>query len=219
MQHNALIVDDDECTLQALSGVLHLHLPKLTIETSSSSRAACHHVAARSYSVVVTDVGMPGMDGFSLLAKLQEAERGTPVIFMTGLASVTLAERAFGAGVFDMLPKPFRRETLVASLCQALRARDLARDIDAADQRLGRLQHHLCTIDTELASLVRQAARLFNPAIADAAIRYSRAMAARNHTKSSIEELQRRRAALWQALRAVRDHAYHAALVRVRGLG
>lgn len=219
MHHSALIVDDDECTLDALSGVLHLHLPSLNVDTSSSPRAACHHVVAKAYSVVVTDVGMPGMDGFSLLAKLQQSESDTPVIFMTGLASVTLAERAFGAGAFDMLPKPVRRETLVASLCQALRAQDLARDIDSADQRLRRLQHHLCAIKAELASLGRQAARLLNPAIAEAAILYSRAAAERRHAQSSIEELQRRRTVLRQALRAIRDNAYQAALVRVRGLG
>jgi len=159
------------------------------------------------------------MDGFSLLAKLQQSESGTPVIFITGLASVTLAERAFGAGAFDMLPKPVRRETLVASLCQALRAQDLARDIGSADERLRRLQHHLCAINAELASLGRQAARLLNPTIAEAAILYSRAAAERRHAQLSIEEFQRRRTVLRQALRAIRDNAYQAALVRVRGLG
>jgi DNA-binding NtrC family response regulator len=218
MRHNALIVDDDECALAALSGVLHLHLPHLTIDTSSSSSAAFHHMEAKSYSVVVTDVNMPGMDGFSLLAKAKTSESETPVIFMSGLASVPLAERAFGAGAFDVLPKPFRRETLVASLCQALRAQDLARDIDAADQRVRRLQHHVWTLNTELTSLGRQAVRLLNPAIAEAVILHSRALAARNHAKASIEQLRKRRAVLRDALRAVRERAYRDAWVRVQEL-
>ena len=219
MRHNALIVDDDECTLAALSGALHLHLPRLTVDTSSSSSAAFHHMEARSYSVVVTDVSMPGMDGFSLLAKVKTSESETPVIFMSGLASVSLAERAFGAGAFDVLPKPFGRETLVASLCQALRAQDLARVIDATDQRIRRLQRHLCTVDSELTTLTRQAVGLLNPAVAEAAILHSRALAARNHAKASIEEIQKRRILLRQALHAVRESACRAAWVRVRGLG
>src|SRR5687768_1013584 len=116
MRPNALIVDDDLCTLEILSAIIALHLPSLTVETSPSCKVAFRHIEAKSYSVVVSDLEMPDMDGFSLLARMRTPDVQTPVILMTGVATAALAQRAFDAGVFDLLPKPFHRETLIASL-------------------------------------------------------------------------------------------------------
>jgi len=219
MRPNALIVDDDLCTLEILPAVLGLHLPSLIVDTSSSRKAAFEHIDAKSYSVVVAEIDMPDMDGFSLLAKMRVSETETPVIFMSGGASVGLVQRAFGAGVFDLLPKPFRRETLIASLFQALRAQGIRRDMYATDQRLVRVHHRLRRLESELTALRSQAVRLLNPRVAEAAILHSRALAGWNQSKALIEEIRKQRRVLRQALRAITESACREAWARVRGLG
>jgi two-component system C4-dicarboxylate transport response regulator DctD len=139
MHPTALVVEEDPATIEILPQVLHLHLPILTVEIAQSYDDTCDRLERQPYSVVLTDVRMPRMEGFAVLEKVRATQPHTPVILMSTSVEV-LASRAFDAGAFDVLPKPFRRESLIATFCEALRAHGISRDIEALDQRLLRLQ-------------------------------------------------------------------------------
>jgi DNA-binding NtrC family response regulator len=121
MHPTALIVEDDPATIEILPQVLHLHLPILTVETAHSYDGTCDRLGRQPYSVVLTDVRMPRIEGFAVLKTVRAVQPHTPVILMSTLVDV-LESHAFDAGAFDVLPKPFRRESLIATLCQALQA-------------------------------------------------------------------------------------------------
>lgn len=70
---------------------------------------------------VVTDVRMPGMDGVSLLRRLEQSERRVPVIVMTGHGDVPLAVSAMKEGAADFLQKPFSDDTLIDAVHAAIR--------------------------------------------------------------------------------------------------
>jgi CheY-like chemotaxis protein len=68
--------------------------------------------------VILLDVGLPGVDGFDLLARIRQhpALRAIPVIILTALASRKDALRGFSAGANGYITKPFEHEVLVKSL-------------------------------------------------------------------------------------------------------
>lgn len=76
--------------------------------------------------VVLTDVHMPGGDGFSMLEAVRKLTPDVPVILMTGAASIDSAVRALRAGAYDYLVKPFVPFDVVeASLARAVEWRRL----------------------------------------------------------------------------------------------
>ncbi|MGL5947493.1 MAG: nitrogen regulation protein NR(I) [Aeromonas sp.] len=108
--HNAVwVVDDDN----AIRWVLERALSKAGFACTSfadgaallTALAACP-VAERP-RVIVSDIRMPGLDGFSLLDRLQQQAPHLPVIIMTAHSDLDSAVSAYQHGAFEYLPKPF----------------------------------------------------------------------------------------------------------------
>ena len=59
------------------------------------------------FGLVVTDVNMPGVDGFGVLAEARRLSPASYVVIVTGYASLDSAIQAVRAGAYDYLPKPF----------------------------------------------------------------------------------------------------------------
>src|SRR5256886_1865220 len=151
-QPRVLIVDDDAALLQALPEALRLRMRGVTVDTADSAAAALDRLAARDYDAIVTDIKMPGMDGFALLAQIQARQPDTPILMITGHGEYDLAVRALRGGAYDFIQKPIDRDHFVASLYRAIRtnasnrrgtARQLAlerctSELEAIVQALGR---------------------------------------------------------------------------------
>ncbi|MBB4183603.1 response regulator transcription factor [Sinorhizobium terangae] len=74
-----------------------------------------------AYAAIVLDLGLPGMDGLSILKRWREAGVETPVLVLTARGSWMERVDGFDAGADDYLPKPFRTEELLARLKALLR--------------------------------------------------------------------------------------------------
>ena len=83
--------------------------------------------------VVVTDIALPGRDGFSLAADLrvQTRTRSIPVVAMTAYWAADVHERADRAGMTSILMKPCQPDHLIAELHRVLRSSQLPRVLDA----------------------------------------------------------------------------------------
>jgi FixJ family two-component response regulator len=125
-----LVVDDDPATLQVLLFVLTRSFPHAEIETCASARLAASKLSDGHYDAAITDLVMPELDGFGVLAHALEARPCTPILLITGKKEVELAERAFCQGAFDFVPKPFDRDRLVWSLDLAIKTHRLRRRIE-----------------------------------------------------------------------------------------
>src|SRR5438876_5768700 len=75
------------------------------------------------FDVIVSDVRMPGTDGFELLRQLKASEqtRDIPVVIVTGNHEEDLKRRALDLGATDLLSKPINIEDLIARIESALR--------------------------------------------------------------------------------------------------
>ncbi|MGH7293628.1 MAG: response regulator, partial [Polyangiaceae bacterium] len=90
----------------------------------SSGQAALHVLRSQRVHALVTDLRMPEMDGFKLLAASRDLDPSRPVIVMTAFSSIDTAMRAFEVGAYQYLMKPFRLEALAKVLDRALLHRD-----------------------------------------------------------------------------------------------
>ncbi len=85
-------------------------------ETVSDGEEAWFRGDTEDYGAIILDLGLPKMDGLSVLKRWRAAGRDTPVLILTARGS--WAERVDGidAGADDYLPKPFRMEELLSRL-------------------------------------------------------------------------------------------------------
>ncbi|MDD2759480.1 MAG: nitrogen regulation protein NR(I) [Methylomonas sp.] len=111
------IVDDDK----SIRWVLEKALQKADIETRCFANAAdfLKELGPDAPQVLITDIRMPGMDGFELLKKIQHEHPSLPVIVMTAHSDLESAVSAFHGGAFEYLPKPFDINEVVDTVRRA----------------------------------------------------------------------------------------------------
>lgn len=102
---NVWIVDDD----QAMRWVLERAFEKAGIPVTAfeSAAAALHTLEHHVPTAILTDVRMPGMDGFEFLERIKAEHPMLPIIIMTAHSDLQSAVGAYEKGAFDYLPKPF----------------------------------------------------------------------------------------------------------------
>ena len=118
-----LLVDDDRDIREALGQTLEL--ADLAPLVAGSFVEAKDHLTPAFDGVVISDIRMPGRDGFHLLDYALKTDPDLPVILLTGEADVPMAVRAMSAGAYDFLEKPCAPSALVAVAQRALKARAL----------------------------------------------------------------------------------------------
>jgi two-component system C4-dicarboxylate transport response regulator DctD len=126
MTTDVIVVDDD--LDMRLSTSQALELSGFHVVAVSSAEEALALARPGFAGVVVTDLRMPGMDGMTLLDRLQDIDRDLPVILITGHGDVQLAVQAIRRGAWDFVEKPFLTEELVATTARATAHRALVLD-------------------------------------------------------------------------------------------
>lgn len=118
-----LIVDDEIENLRLMTEILRNTGYK--VRGVNSGEMALQAVAKQPPDLILTDIIMPGMDGFELCAALRTRpkSRDIPLIFLTQLSDVENIERAFNAGAVDYIIKPIKSEEMLARVNTHLRLR------------------------------------------------------------------------------------------------
>ena len=122
-----LLVEDDP---QARDGYAEfLERGGFRVAQAGSAEDALEQSSALVPDVVVTDIALPGRDGFWLASELQcsARTRGTPVVAMTAYWATDVRERADRAGITSILLKPCQPEHLIAELQRVLQRTRLPR--------------------------------------------------------------------------------------------
>jgi two-component system NtrC family response regulator len=123
---NILIIDDDT----SLRRVLEYNLQEEGYEvfTAADGEQGLEIFAERAPALVITDLKMPGMSGFQVLAKIKELSPATLVIVLTAFGAIDTAVEAMKLGAYDYITKPFNRDQLKLVVKKALAMRGLAEE-------------------------------------------------------------------------------------------
>ncbi|SEA14615.1 nitrogen regulation protein NR(I) [Microbulbifer marinus] len=118
MSNRVWIIDDD----RSIRWVLERALSREGIETKcyESGDRALDDFYSDSPDVVISDIRMPGSDGFKLLQRFQSERPALPIIIMTAHSDLDSAVAAYQGGAFEYLPKPFDVDEAVAVTRRAL---------------------------------------------------------------------------------------------------
>jgi DNA-binding NtrC family response regulator len=102
-----LLVDDELSTRELLEQFCRSR--NLSVTTASDGRAAITALERNPsrFTLVLTDINMPGADGFEVLKTARAGNRSCYVVMITGYATLDSALRAVKEGAYDYLAKPF----------------------------------------------------------------------------------------------------------------
>ncbi|MDG4897585.1 MULTISPECIES: response regulator FixJ [unclassified Mesorhizobium] len=133
------IVDDEEPVRRSLGFLLSVMGFNVRVHDSATSFLAAAPSAGNA--CLVTDLGMPDMNGVELLERLNEMGAMMPSIVVTGRGDVPMAVAAMRAGAIDFIEKPFEDDVLVDAIKRAASSFDgTAKDGDDTSALLSRLE-------------------------------------------------------------------------------
>ncbi len=139
-----LLVDDEEVFLEQLKDALENSSLDLQIDTASDGVEALEKIEANHHDIVITDVKMPRMDGYSLLKEIQNRFPSTYVVVITAFGSISGAVEAIKYGAYDFLEKPFNMDSLEISLTKILRQHEILKE---NIELKGQIQQHTEGLD------------------------------------------------------------------------
>jgi two-component system C4-dicarboxylate transport response regulator DctD len=162
-----LVVDDDASVREAVGQTIEL--AGLTPTLAGTYIEAKDHISTEFAGVVVSDIRMPGKDGFELLALAQTVDPDLPVILLTGEGDIPMAVKSMGAGAFDFLEKPCDPKELIAVVEKALRQRLMVLENRRLklEQAKGDVAARLLRGTSQSAQMVREKVRTFARSAAD----------------------------------------------------
>lgn len=125
-----LIVDDEQSIRESLGNVLRDEGYHPVLARNGADALA--QIQALAPSLVLLDIWMPGMDGIETLHRIKELQPQTPVIMISGHATIATALRATKVGATDFIEKPLDLELTLKAIRRALGHRE-AEPGDAPD--------------------------------------------------------------------------------------
>ncbi|HLN90820.1 MAG TPA: HD domain-containing phosphohydrolase, partial [Patescibacteria group bacterium] len=124
-----LVVDDEEFLRSIVRE--RLEIAGYSVEEASNGKEALVMLEGSGpYSVLLTDIRMPVMDGITLLGEWGKKSPGTAGIVMSANAELDTAVHALKMGACDYITKPFNFDVLLITIENALRKKDLERQLD-----------------------------------------------------------------------------------------
>jgi CheY-like chemotaxis protein len=121
MTKRVLIVDDDVEMLVSLKEGLSRYEETFSVLTALDGSMAAQELRRIPISLVVTDLKMPNLDGFSLLAHIMEHYPEIPVLIITGYSTPEMERMAREGGAVGYIAKPFTIEELAGRIVAALK--------------------------------------------------------------------------------------------------
>ncbi len=114
---NVLAVDDEQIVLDSVRK--HLRKAAYDLHTALSVKDALTLMETTKVDIILTDLMMPEVDGLEFLKMMKERAPQTPIIMITGYATINTALQATNLGAFDYVAKPFTKSELTSVVARA----------------------------------------------------------------------------------------------------
>jgi two-component system response regulator FlrC len=131
LTESVLVVEDDAALREAL--VDTLNSAGLAVLSASDAPTALQILETEEVALVISDVQMPGPNGYELLSCIKKLRADLPVVLMTAYGTVAQAVAAMREGATDYIVKPFDAPALIEMARRQLAARVVPNELVAAD--------------------------------------------------------------------------------------
>ena len=121
-----LLLAEDEADLAEALGVF-FEKNHFSVDIVHDGRTACEYAESSVYDVIILDVMMPYMDGFTALRRMRADGNKTPIMMLTARGETRDRIEGFDSGADDYLPKPFDPDELLVRVRAMLRRSDTYR--------------------------------------------------------------------------------------------
>jgi putative nucleotidyltransferase with HDIG domain len=152
MEEQILIVDDEE-------NINNILARRLTREgylcvTANNGREALNYFYKNTFSLIISDIKMPEMDGVELLKRVKSVDPNMMVIMVTAYPEIDMAVEAMRLGAYDFIIKPADLDFVVLSVKKALEKKRLEEEVETyhknleklVEERTAKLQHAYRTL-------------------------------------------------------------------------
>lgn len=117
--YSVLAVDDNEINRMVLVSLLEHEGARVDCTNSGAATLArLQQVGAERYDIILTDIQMPGMDGYELARRIHEHHPGIPILGLTAHADEETRARCLAAGMLAHIPKPIILDLLITEICR-----------------------------------------------------------------------------------------------------
>src|SRR5271155_4374699 len=130
-KESVLIVEDDADLREALTDTLQA--AGITAAAAGNAAEALKLLESQEIALVISDVQMPGPNGYELLASIKRVRADVPVVLMTAYGTIAQAVTAMREGATDYIVKPFDAQALIDMARRQLAARVMPNELVAAD--------------------------------------------------------------------------------------
>ena len=122
-ENRVLVVDDEEPIRRILCRLLERN--GYPSEGAADAEDAMLRLKEQKYSLVLTDMDMPGSSGLDLIMQINQAHPDTATVMVTGMDDAKLAHTALDIGAYGYIIKPFEPNEILINVANALRRRGL----------------------------------------------------------------------------------------------
>lgn len=133
-----LIADDEQSIRRTLREILEFE--KYKVDEAADGLECLARVKQETYDVIILDIKMPKMDGMETLEKIQTIAPDTPVVMISGHASIDTAVEAVKKGAFDFISKPPDLNRLLITIRNAMDKSSLIVETRTLQRKVGRIK-------------------------------------------------------------------------------
>jgi len=109
-----LLVEDDSGTAQSIE--LMLKIESINVYRTDLGEEGVDLGKIYDYDIILLDLNLPDISGYEVLRSLRSAKIATPILILSGLATIEDKIRGLGLGADDYLSKPFHKDELIARI-------------------------------------------------------------------------------------------------------
>ncbi len=133
-----LIVDDEQAIRRALKDILLLE--KYEVEEAVDGLDCLVKLKQKEFDVIILDIKMPKMDGMEALDKIEQLAPDTPVVMISGHATIDTAVEAVKKGAFDFISKPPDLNRLLITIRNAIDKSSLISEKKVLQKRVSKIK-------------------------------------------------------------------------------
>ncbi len=127
---HVLLVEDNEFNVMVAKDDLEWYIPKVQITIAPNGESAIKHYEYNNFDLILMDIQMSEMDGYSTTKKIRELENQTgklptPIIAMTASLFKSEINKCFDAGMNGYIPKPYKQAVLIKTIYDCMNGSEM----------------------------------------------------------------------------------------------